>query len=125
MVVPEIKLLHVALQVLRADAMERANNTAIEYGEVPFHGVRLRVAANVFPDTVVNSVMTFEERREQAVLALAIGHKASAGAMQLCVKDRAQRSGVYRRHMRGAYLPTPFDQREHHLFADTANMRLV
>src|SRR6266850_2729031 len=59
-VVAEIKLRTIALQMLRADMMESANDAALEYGEKPFDGVRMRIAAHVFPVHVVNRVVALE-----------------------------------------------------------------
>src|SRR6266513_5607612 len=94
-VVTEIKLRAIALQMLRADMMESANDAALEDGEKPFNGVGMCIAAHVFAAAMVDRFVAGEQRREDSILALAIGHEASLSGVDLRLQHRAQVSGVH------------------------------
>lgn len=125
MVVAEVEFMAVALQVLRADAMECAVDAALEDGEVAFHGVCVSVPANVFTSAVVYNVVAFEHQRDQAILAFAVCHQVGVNRVHLCVQNGAQGNSIDGRKVHGAHHAAALDQREHHLLAHAADFLAV
>lgn len=77
MVVAKVEFRAIALQMVRADVVKRADDSALENGEVAFNCVGMGVATDVFTRAMVYNVMALEHRSDQTVLALAIGHQAT------------------------------------------------
>src|SRR6266581_2119303 len=107
--------------MLRADMVINPDDTPLEDRKVTLDGIGMSIATNVFPAGVVDGFVAGEHRREDSVLALAIGHKARLSGIQLRVKDWAQiRSVDGRKVERTRLAGLPFNQRKDHLFSQTA-----
>src|SRR5262245_27775659 len=76
-VVAEIKLRRIALEMLRRDMVERADDPALEDREIALDGVGMRVTADVFTARVVHGFVAGEHRSEDSVLAFAVRHETS------------------------------------------------
>lgn len=61
MIPPEIELIAVPVQVLPADAVERAVNSALEQSEIGLCGVGVGVSANIFLPAVVDDLVAAPE----------------------------------------------------------------
>ena len=120
-VVAEIKFGRITLEMLFADMVERADDPALEDGEITLDRVGVRVPANIFSRLMVHGVMVLEHRGEDAELAFAIRHKVRLLGIQLRVQDRAQGLGVDGVNVEGADPATSLDQREHTLFVNPAD----
>lgn len=124
-VIAEVKFCGITAKVLRADMVKRADNAALENREISFNRVCVCVAAHVFSRTMIDRFMALEHRREDAVLAFAVGHQIGIGSIHLRLKDWAQIVCVDRWQMERAHLAAALDKRENHLLADSADMLFV
>jgi hypothetical protein len=120
MVVAEIKLGHVALQVLFAHAMERSNDTPLENRKVPLDCVRVNVAAHVFASEVIDRLVASNPWPSSKQRALAIGHKTRFSCIQVFCDDGLECLGVDDGNMERAHATVTLHQRKHALLADGA-----
>jgi hypothetical protein len=117
MVVAEIEFRYVALQVLFAHAMKRADDAALEDGEIAFNGVSVNVTAHVFARKVIDRLMAGNPLASDKQRAFAVRHQASISRVHLFREDRLERLGVNDRNMERAHVTAALNQREHALFA--------
>lgn len=118
-VVAEVKFRGVALQMLRANVVERADDAALEDREKAFNRVRVNVASDVVSFGVGDMAVTRKMLVNALIARKFIGHDGCRG-LDLSLKDRLQGSAVNRCNMVRAHIPAALHQRENGLFADAA-----
>lgn len=108
----EVKLSHVALKMLFANMMERADQTALQQSEARFDGVGRHIAARVFLRGVVHNVMRREVLADFLVDAGLIRHQRGLLG-DLRIEDRAQRLRADVGNVEGTLLAVALDQRDY------------
>src|SRR3954471_18202723 len=111
LIVAEIELGEIPLQVLLADVMVDAVDTALQYREVALNGIGVGVAANVFLGGVINGLVAREALAGFQVDSALIGAQMRL-VRNLFFDDRLHISRVDIRNMEGRDAALALDQRD-------------
>lgn len=120
-VIAEVKFSGIALQVLRANMVERADDAALEDAEIAFNGIGMHIATDILSGFVVDRLMAGNHRSKSAQRTLAISHQASFGGIDLGFKDRLEIFDIDARNVERAHSALALDQRKDAFLANPAN----
>ena len=73
-VVAEIEFIQISVKMLLAYVMVDTVQTALEEGEIAFHGIRVDIASHVFARPMIDGLVTLEAHVQPAIRAKVIGH---------------------------------------------------
>ena len=93
LVVSEVKFRQISLQMLWTDVVVRSHDPALENSKIAFHGIGVRLSANVFARTVIDDFMA-KVAVHVPILPGIVRHQIGL-AFQLFNQDRTQRSDAH------------------------------